>query len=181
MVTKAHIRSLINQRRQAEAPAKLITASQLISEAVIALPEFSQCDWVYAYVDFNHEVATKAIIEAAWQQNKRVAVPKVSGEEMHFHEITSFTDLKPGYFGIPEPENGPPVFIEEALMIVPGVAFDRVRHRIGYGGGFYDRYLSRHVDHITVAVAFDFQIVDEAPCEELDIIPQMLITESNRY
>ena len=89
--------------------------------------------------------------------------------------------LEPGYFEIPEPTTGVPAEDEEAILIVPGVAFDRNRHRAGYGQGFYDRYLEKHPHHKTVAVAFDFQIVDEVPSEPTDICPQMVITESEIY
>lgn len=96
---------------------------------------------------------------------------------MIFYQLDSFEQLEPGYFQIPEPARGEAVEWEDALMIVPGVAFDRARHRVGYGQGFYDRYLSRHTKHPTVAVAFDFQLVPEAPYEETDILPDKLVTE----
>ena len=66
-------------------------------------------------------------------------------------------------------------------MIVPGVAFDPQRHRIGYGQGFYDRYLSVHREHTTFAVAFDFQVLNRVPAEAADICPSLLITESRTY
>ena len=62
-------------------------------------------------------------------------------------------------------------------MIMPGVAFDRKNHRVGYGGGFYDRFLEKHPLIRTVAVAFDFQILDQVPTEPTDIFPQIIITE----
>ena len=68
-----------------------------------------------------------------------------------------------------------------ALFLVPGVAFDKDRHRCGYGKGFYDRYLSRHTQHATVAMALDFQIVETVPSDVYDICPQMLITPTMIY
>ena len=70
---------------------------------------------------------------------------------------------------------------EDALMIMPGVAFDTKRHRIGYGGGFYDRYLQEHKKHPTAAAAFDFQLFDEVPYESTDICPDCLVTPSCIY
>ena len=67
---------------------------------------------------------------------------------------------------------------ETAFLVVPGVAFDINRHRAGYGQGFYDRYLSQHPKHKTVAVAFEFQIVEEVPAEVTDIFPQKVVTEA---
>lgn len=92
--------------------------------------------------------------------------------------------LSPGAMGILEPV--PAVCPcadgeEQALIIMPGVAFDRKGNRIGYGGGYYDRYLQRHSAHITVAAAFEFQIFDEVPHEDTDIRPRMLVTEKGIY
>ena len=66
-------------------------------------------------------------------------------------------------------------------MIMPGVAFDRDNHRVGYGGGFYDRFLEKHPDILRVAVAFDFQIMDMVPTEPTDICPQIIVTESDTF
>ena len=76
---------------------------------------------------------------------------------MIFYKLTDFSQLEPGYFGIPEPVCGETVKWEEALMIMPGVAFDRKNHRVGYGGGFYDRYLEKHPQVKRVAIAFDYE------------------------
>ena len=81
---------------------------------------------------------------------------------------------------IPEPEPDESTCYrkrERDLMVLPGTAFDVSGNRIGYGKGFYDRYLSKHQKHTTVAVAFEFQVMDEVPFEELDILPQTLVTE----
>ena len=66
---------------------------------------------------------------------------------------------------------------EDALIIMPGVAFDADRRRIGYGGGFYDRYLAVHPGHVTVAAAYEFQVLEQVPSQEQDIRPQLLVTE----
>lgn len=97
---------------------------------------------------------------------------------MIFYEITSMDDLEPGYFGILEPKEGlAKATGEDGLMIMPGVAFDPFRHRVGYGGGFYDRYLSVHTKHSTAALAFEFQMLEEVPVEPTDLLPDVVITE----
>ena len=149
-----------------------------LSKHLIDLPVFQHAKKVMIYADYHHEVKTDYIIRAAWEAGKQVAVPKVVGKEMVFHLLTDFNQLKPGYFGIPEPVSGEAVCWDEALMIMPGVAFDRKNHRIGYGGGFYDRYLEKHPGLDTVALAFDFQIKDQVPCEITDICPQVIVTET---
>lgn len=99
---------------------------------------------------------------------------------MIFYQISQPEDLEPGYFGIREPKTSLPVADgEDGLMIMPGVAFDNQRHRVGYGGGFYDRYLSRHTSHFTAALAFEFQMMEEVPTEPTDLLPDVVITENN--
>jgi len=111
--------------------------------------------------------------------------------KMIFCPLKSFDELSPGFFGILEPKaacgcsdgsdgsgDTSGVKDKDILVVMPGVAFDRRRHRIGYGGGFYDRFLERHADMHTAALAFDFQVFSEVPCEDNDISPGMLITES---
>ena len=96
---------------------------------------------------------------------------------MKYYYITSLDQLSPGYFQIPEPEEGAEAQEENAFLIVPGVAFDKNRHRAGYGQGFYDRYLSMHPKHKTAAIAFEFQIVEEIPAEATDVFPDKVVTE----
>ena len=96
---------------------------------------------------------------------------------MVFYKLTDFARLEPGYFGIPEPASGEIVDWPKALMIMPGVAFDRANHRVGYGGGFYDRYLEKHPQLERVAIAFSFQMLPEVPTEPTDICPQIIVTE----
>ena len=112
-------------------------------------------------------------------------MPKTDLEkrQLHFYEIRHFGQVKPGVMGILEPseEEGArraPDPDDATLMIVPGVAFDRQRSRIGYGGGFYDRYLDLHPHLQTAAVAFDFQILDKVPAGEHDKRPDCIYTPS---
>lgn len=181
METKQSIRKRIFEEREKASEQYLAEASHIICEKVIQLPAFAHATCIYTYVDCKQEVYTKELMEAAWKAGKLVAAPKVEGADLTFYQINSYEQLKPGYFGVPEPENCSKLCEEHALVIVPGVAFDHNRNRVGYGKGFYDRYLSQHPNHPTVAIAFDFQIVEEAPCDPLDILPDVLITQSQTY
>lgn len=152
-----------------------------ITDTVIHHPWFLDASDLYCYIDFNHEVGTAAMIEEAWRRKKRVWVPRVNGEEMEFFLLDSFADLHPGAYGIREPDSLKHPDTSDGFMIVPGVAFDRKRNRIGYGKGYYDRYLKMHPALRTAAVAFDLQIVDRIEAEEQDIRPDLLVTESGIY
>lgn len=174
---KKEIRALVFARRRELGEEERQQKSAAICEQIIRMEEFQNADCIYTYMDYNGEVCTKKLIEEAWRLGKRVAAPKVQGEEMAYYYISSYDDVKPGYFGIPEPDAVNPAQEEHALLIVPGVGFDRERHRCGYGKGFYDRYLSRHPHHTTVAVSFEFQVVEAVPSAPHDICPQYLFTE----
>ncbi len=101
---------------------------------------------------------------------------------MEFYEITSDTEWNINEYGIKEPVSGENtkklIPTSQTLCLMPGVAFDKNKHRIGYGGGYYDKYLSDKEKYITIALCFDFQIIDtEIPSNEFDISPQYIATE----
>ena len=107
-----------------------------------------------------------------------VAVPRVSGQNMFFFYVESYNDLTKGNFGILEPKDSAMQAEEkDALMIIPGVAYDKTGNRIGYGGGYYDRYLAGEHDHYIIAPAYGFQIVDSLISEEHDIQVDEIISE----
>ena len=181
MEAKGNIRKEVFARRRAATQEEIQEKSRMIYEKITALPEFLDADCFFAYMDFKKEVMTRDLIEKALEMGKTVAVPRVEDDDMVYYEIKDFSTLKSGYFGIMEPDGGKVCTREEGFLLVPGVAFDSARHRVGYGKGFYDRYLSRHTQHATVAMALDFQIVETVPSDVYDICPQMLITPTMIY
>lgn len=178
---KKEIRKQIFSRRRQMTDEELQGKSSVICDRIMATEQWKSASCIYAYMDCKGEVCMRPLLEAAWSTGKRVAVPKVFGKEMRFFYIHSYEDVAPGYYDIPEPFGGEEAFCEDALMIMPGVAFDKNRHRCGYGGGFYDRFLCIHKDLKTIAPAFDFQIVGEVPADSYDIFPELLITESHIF
>ena len=181
MEEKKLIRKQIFKLRKECTDGQVEAWSRQIAEKVAELPEFQSAQRILAYADYNHEVMTGFIIEEAWKQGKEVAVPKVVGQDMVFYKLTDFSQLEKGYFGIPEPAHGEIVQWEDAMMVMPGVAFDLQNHRVGYGGGFYDRFLEKHPQIKRVAVAFDFQILPSVPTETTDISPEVIVTENKTY
>ena len=115
-------------------------------------------------------VRTVERLEQAIRDGKRVAVPKCYGEEMRFIWLDDLTQVAPGYANIPEPIADEPIADDKtALVLMPGLAFDPQGHRIGYGGGFYDRFLAEEPDHPTLALCYGFQMVEHLETEEFDI------------
>jgi 5-formyltetrahydrofolate cyclo-ligase len=181
MESKKDIRKrvLLERSRLTENAWNLKT--DMIYEKLISHPFFVSSNVIYCYVDYRQEVGTCKIIEAAWKWNKKVAVPLVEGEEMQFYYIEDFSDLSEGYRGILEPQPMFPANDDEALVIMPGAAFDLNRNRIGYGKGYYDKFLSGHPNYHTIAVAFELQVLEQIPSELYDIRPEVLITEERIY
>lgn len=130
------------------------------------------------------EVDTWNLIQELWRLGKRVAVPKCEPKTrgMTFYEINSFDQLEVVYMKLKEPIPSMTRGIERALidvLIVPGVVFTKQGYRIGFGGGYYDRFLSEY-NGVTISLAFDSQIVNEIPVERFDLPVQYILTETQR-
>lgn len=136
---------------------------------------------IFIYINFGSEINTKAIIESFFNDNKSVYVPKINTKkkEMNAVKISSFENLIENKYGILEPDNNEILNkMDLDLIILPGVAFDYGGGRVGYGGGYYDRYLeSINKNIIKIALLYDFQLIDKVPCEEHDIRANYIITE----
>ena len=176
--TKEEIRKKVLKERALLTDDIWQTATDSITASVCGHVWFREAEILYCYIDFRREVGTRKIVERAWQQGKKVCVPKVCGNDMQFYEIRTFSELVPGSFGIPEPSGEGKTFDKNGLMLMPGAAFDTDRNRIGYGRGYYDRFLSEHPDMHTIALGFDMQIVSGIVPDEQDIRPDILLTES---
>ena len=151
-----------------------------ILERFRQLSAYKDASLLLAYVDAKREVETRLLMRCAWDDGKKVAAPRVDGDGiMHFYYLRSLKDLEPGAFGIMEPRAYCRICEpEEGLLLMPGVAFDEQGHRVGYGGGYYDRYLEKHPHLIHIALAFEFQIFPEVPSEKHDICPDLIVTEN---
>ncbi len=178
MATKQHIRKEALARRAGISKEEAAEKSRAITDRILALPAYRNAECILLYIDVKGEVRTRDLLERAWKDGRRTAVPRCRDKRMDFVEITGYSDLKPGSFGIPEPASGDPIDPGNALMIMPGAAFDRNLSRIGYGGGYYDRYLCENPDVQTVAVSYACQVFDSIPSEEHDVRPRILVTEN---
>jgi 5-formyltetrahydrofolate cyclo-ligase len=155
---------------------------------------FSQSLWHHSkhialYHSVEKEVDTLAILQRGWEMGKNIYLPKCNSKEKQlvFYHIESLDQLEIVYYGIPEPvpEHCQKLRPEELeLVIVPGLAFDQRGYRIGYGGGYYDRFLS-HIAHQvdTLSLAFSFQVLkkQELPNDSLDIPVDGIITEQETF
>ena len=170
MLDKRALRREIAAQKRALSPAQIEAASADLTAQLLAHPLFRAARSLYAYLSYNQEVRTVPMLEQALRDGKKVAVPKCYGDEMKFIYLDDLTKVSKGYAGIPEPIADAPVAHDEtALVLMPGLAFDPQGHRIGYGGGFYDKFLSREPNHPTLALCYDFQMLPHLDTEEHDI------------
>ncbi|MER2172046.1 MAG: 5-formyltetrahydrofolate cyclo-ligase [Psychrobacillus psychrodurans] len=128
------------------------------------------------------EVDTEGIIQALWEMGKTVVVPKCSPKNrtMTFYRIDSYEQLETVYMKLrePDPKVTKPIRTDAIeLLIVPGIVYNRSGYRIGYGGGYYDRFLSTY-DGVTMSLAFNIQVVDEIVREPYDLPVDFIVTES---
>ena len=167
---KKELRAQIRAKKRAMTTAQVEDCSEKLAELFREHPLYKAAKSIYGYMPYNQEVRTAAILRRAQQDGKRVAVPKVFGDEMKFLWLDDLSAVAPGAYNIPEPvADGPEADDETALVLMPGLAFDPQGHRIGYGGGFYDKFLSREPNHPTLALCYDFQMLPHLDTEEHDI------------
>lgn len=167
---KKELRRMIREKKRAMTAAQIETASARLAELFYETDYYKNASVIYGYLPYNQEVRTTAILAQALRDGKRVAVPKVYGDTMRFIYLDDLSKVETGYSGIPEPvEDGPVAENENALVLMPGLAFDKNGNRMGYGGGFYDKFLAEEPNHPTVALCYGFQMVDTIPSEEYDI------------
>ena len=181
MESKKDIRKRVLTIRQNLTDKEWEEKSHQIYEKVTSHPFFLQADAIYCYVDYRKEVGTNHIIQYAWECGKKVAVPKIIGDEMEFYCIQSFEELEEGYKGIFEPSHAHAAQDDDVLVIMPGSVFDINCNRIGYGKGYYDKYLQTHPNFKKIAIAFELQMLETIPAEAHDISPDIIITEEKTY
>lgn len=167
---KKALRLLIRQQKREMTPEQIETASRAVAEQFLQTDAYRRAKTLYGYLPYNQEVRTVPILEQALRDGKRVAVPKVYGDTMRFIYLDDLSSVEIGYCNIPEPIADEPVGDDPtALVLMPGLAFDKAGNRMGYGGGYYDKFLSEEPNHPTVALCYHFQMVEQIPTDSYDI------------
>ncbi|MDO4555192.1 MAG: 5-formyltetrahydrofolate cyclo-ligase [Lachnospiraceae bacterium] len=178
MLTKKEVRQLIQSKKRESDPVMRKEAALSCSELLFGLKQWKNAKIILTYISYNKEMSTDLILSRAFEEGKTVAAPRVEGENMNFYIFSSKDELGKSEMGILEPLKNTLPVDEEALMIMPGVAFDLERNRVGYGGGFYDKYLEMHPKHYKIAIAYEFQILSDFETSEFDLKPDLIVTES---
>lgn len=181
---KSELRKDVLKARYALTPAELAEKSDRAIDRLLAMDEYRQASAIMVYLDFRNEVQTGGLVTKAMADGKKVAIPvtDIANRRLTPSLLVDFPgDLQPGAWGILEPKPECMRVLEPKeldLVIVPGVAFDMDGNRLGYGGGFYDRFLPRtRPDTVYVALAFELQVWPKVYPGPHDIPVQYLLTE----
>ena len=185
---KKELRSRMILRRDNLTEKEREIKSQLIMEKILDWDAFQKAQKILSYCSFRSEVNTEEINQRILEEGKELYLPKTypKWHEMKFYRVMDIHDLVCGYQGIPEPREGKALFEsddigteEGVVMLMPGVAYDRMGNRLGYGGGYYDRYLAKHEEkiEITCMLAFDVQQAEKIETKSCDIRPRRIITD----
>ncbi len=176
---KSELRQRIMQRRSVIPAAKRKAWDDKIVSALWQLDAYKQANTIMIYLSFSNEINTWPLLTRAFAEGKQVAVPKLlkMPKEMTAVQITSKADLKPSLWGIYEPILDTPLSPRSIdLVVVPGLAFDRLGYRLGYGGGYYDRYLPQ-ITGLKVALCYE-EFVMDVPIMPWDQRVDRVLTES---
>lgn len=181
MTQKKELRRILKEKRRSIPNEERLGCSEGIARTLFRSREYIECSSLLIFISSKEEVDTDPIIRKALFDGKPVAAPRCADREgrMDFYYISSADDLERGAFGIFEPKKycRRAEVSEGALCIVPGLAFDTDGRRIGYGGGYYDRFLSGF-GGVSCGVCFDRFIEERLPSEKTDIPVDMIVTQS---
>lgn len=183
-IIKNQIRGQIKSQRLALASQQIDEASKVISNKLVTLEKFKAASIIFLYAAKREEVQTKYIFDLAKKMNKQVAFPKVCSKTktMSFYLVDRLEELVTNTYGsiiIDEPNPSKHLEItpnNETLMIAPGLVFDYNKNRIGYGGGFYDKYLDKYPVY-AIGICFELQIVKNFESEPLDKPVNLIVSE----
>ncbi|MGD9678223.1 MAG: 5-formyltetrahydrofolate cyclo-ligase [Vulcanibacillus sp.] len=178
-------KKLINERNNLNTN-KIELLSKIISDKIMDSNYFKKASNVLVYIPFRNEVDIRDVIEKAWQLNKQVIVPKTNliEKKMYPYLINSWEELELGNYQLLEPivdKKMPFPISNIEVVLIPGVVFDRNGYRLGYGGGFYDRFFADCLTPIyKIGIAYDFQIIDHLPVLKHDYPVDEIITEEQK-
>lgn len=178
--------SLLDKRDNADIGFRAEADSRIL-DRLLSMIHIRNIKNVLTYVSFRSEADTRKLIASCFDAGINIYAPRVVGEDMVFCHVRSFNDLQSGYKGILEPAKECPPWKEssfdadglekDTVLIVPGAVFDRNNRRIGYGGGYYDRFIAAHPGLFSVGICYSFQIVDDIPSDAWDRSVDMIVSD----
>ncbi|MGV8084987.1 MAG: 5-formyltetrahydrofolate cyclo-ligase [Candidatus Bilamarchaeum sp.] len=176
---KEKIRLELLSLRDSMSEKEVSEKSSIICENLTAIPEIQSSKIIAAYFPIRNEVDIKPFIIWCIKKKKTVLLPVTKKDEIQFCKIDSLSNLKEGKFGIFEPKDKYSFDGEIDVILVPGVCFDEKMHRLGYGKGYYDKFLKNSSSY-KIGICYAFQVVSELPIETFDVPLEEVVTEDIR-
>ncbi len=177
---KRGVRQVLLHERRAYLNEKRVQSSKEIMQRIIGSQLYKDCDTILTFIPTRIEVDTTSLIEKAFADGKTVAAPRVdkNSDLMDFYRITSFDDLESASFNLLEPKTDCEKITDfsNSICITPGLAYTRKGFRMGFGRGYYDRFLSGY-EGISCGVIFEQFILDSLPVDDRDIPTSFVVTE----
>lgn len=175
-MTKGEIRKLLLKKRlELDSISYEEKSNEIVNKLLAKLEEYD-FQTIALYYPIKNEVNIIPLIDVLLKKSKEIYLPKLLGKKMYMARLNSLDCLKPNKYNIPEPINNEFASLID-VYIIPAVAFDLRKYRIGYGGGYYDRYFKENKRTLLIGVIFDFQLVDYFKENENDIKVDLIITE----
>jgi len=173
---KKSLRNRLLEQRDNTSHDLLKIASGKIQKKINKVFAFKNATKIGAYYPIGSEIFTQDIIQELLSNGKEVYLPKVIGNDLEFRKISDFSSLETGSFDIMEPKEDCPTNNELDVILVPTVGISQTGVRLGYGHGFYDRFLAKH-NTVTISLTLEKQVVKNIPKSEHDIIMNWIVTE----
>ena len=178
LTEKTRLRSCLIHRRSQIGNDQITRHSQTIQCRLMELPEIRACKSIFCFVSLAEEVNTRSLIDSMLQEGKLLTIPKIiHSKEMIAVPFKRWSELSPGQLGILTPISSVPYKEDIDICIIPGIGFTENGTRLGYGQGYYDKWLAKHIVKYKIAVAFEYQLVDNLPTDANDIAMDMIVTE----
>lgn len=173
---KIALRKVLLEKRDVTSFDLIKISSKRIHEKLKRMEVYKEADSIACYYSIGSEVMTQEIIQELLDNGKTVSLPRVSNDELNFHKVMDLKDLENGNFDIMEPREDAPVVEKFDVVLVPTVGISKDGVRIGYGHGFYDRFLSK-IDATKISLTYSKQIVKSIQADENDIRMNWIVTE----
>ena len=178
MVSKSELRKKVKEDRLKIQNKE--EKEEIIINKVLSCKKVLESKNILVYISTKNEVSTKILIEKLFKLKKNIYAPKVINNIIKFYKINSFTELEVSKFGILEPISGKEYNLSEDVIIVPGLLFDKNMNRLGYGGGYYDKYLT-NTNLCKIGICFHEFLIDRLETFPHDVKMNMIITEKEIY
>ncbi|MBQ8824377.1 MAG: 5-formyltetrahydrofolate cyclo-ligase [Ruminococcus sp.] len=179
---KKHLRKKFKNIRNTTPKIEKHYMDKYLENLFISSDEYKNCDIILTYVSYGSEADTINIIKTALEQGKIVGVPKcLPDNKMQFYKIHDLSELEKGAYGIPEPPDSCEIINlneernKNIVCLVPGLSFDEHGNRLGYGGGYYDRFIQEHPDIITIGICSSHCFSEHIPTEPTDMKVKIVI------